>query len=69
MSATHYCFALAFLLCDQEVDMEFSQSKLGNFLSQNTLFGEFLAGGSFIDITWIRPKLSKISLMNNTLRL
>ena len=51
MSATHYCFALAFLLCDQEVDMKFSQSKLGNFLSQNTLFGEFLAGGSFIDIT------------------
>ena len=47
MSATHYCFALAFLLFDQEVDMEFSPSKLGNFLSQNTLFGEFLAGGNF----------------------
>ena len=51
MSAKHYCFALALLLYDQEVNMEFSPSKQSNVLSQNTLLGEFLAGGSFLDIT------------------
>ena len=50
MSATRYCFALTFLLCYQEVDMEFSPSKQGNVLSQSTLLGEFLARGSFLDI-------------------
>ena len=35
----------------QEVDIESSSSKQGNFLIPNTLLGEFLAGRGFLDIS------------------
>ena len=35
----------------QKVDMESLSSKQGNFVSRNTLLGEFLDGGSFLNIT------------------
>ena len=45
VSLSHFCCVI------QEVHMESSSSKQSDFLSQNTLLGEFLAERSFLDIT------------------
>ena len=58
----HFCRVI------QEMDVDSSSSKQGKFLSQNFLSGKFLGERSFLEISYICRKLTKISLVENSLR-